>query len=381
MPAMSFPESTRRVLAALNNQTIRPDEVVIVDSSKENELDTVINEFRDDLVIKQIKVNKAYPGEARNIGVNSSANDLIAFVDSKTAPIDDWLEQYCGFLERGYDLVFGSTQYQAFSSMQRIILSTIYGSKPVITTPGTILNKSKFFIIGSFAEGVRSSEDLEWRQRSLLKNLKIYQPQEAFLFYSDISNSIFSEIKKQFTYQIYTSFLGVQLTVKTLIFSLVLLLITLLIPQWNALVGWEDSLLYIPDITKSYFYLLSIFSVILLLHSILVKRITILFKIFTGMTFIVSSYLIFQWNFVMANWVEDSVFYIPHITKIYLSLIIFIALIFRGIYKPLKLGASKKYIFPFRWIAIGLVGLILDLAKVPGYFLGAIIALKIRFIG
>ena len=45
-----------------------------------------------------------------------------------------------------------------------------------------------------------------------------------------------------------------------------------------------------------------------------------------------SIYIIFNWNKVIANWVEEEILYIPHITKIYLSILILYSFFYRSIY-------------------------------------------------
>jgi hypothetical protein len=151
-------------------------------------------------------------------------------------------------------------------------------------------------------------------------------------------------------------------------------LLTLLIPQWNQLVGWEDSEFYIPNITKSFFYFLSLIALIVLAFSknFSISERNIWAKVFFVPLFFLLAYFVLQWNEVMALWVESSIFYVPHITKIYLGSLIFFGIAYRGIYNPLKNGISIQYLFPLYWIWVGMVGFIIDLARVPGYLIGAL---------
>ena len=71
--------------------------------------------------------------------------------------------------------------------------------------------------------------------------------------------------------------------------------------------------------------------------------------------FIIVSYSIYNWNSVVAKWVEDSIWYIPHITKIFISLVFLASFFYRGISFPLKNGIELSYLFPFRWLAVGYV--------------------------
>ena len=151
-------------------------------------------------------------------------------------------------------------------------------------------------------------------------------------------------------------------------------LLTLLIPQWNQLVGWEDSEFYIPNITKSFFYFLSLFALITLAFSrnFSTSEKTIWTKVFFAPLFFLLAYFVLQWNERMALWVESSIYYVPHITKIYLGFIIFSGIVYRGIYIPLQKGISIQYLFPLYWIWVGIVGFIIDLSRIPGYIIGAL---------
>ena len=89
---------------------------------------------------------------------------------------------------------------------------------------------------------------------------------------------------------------------------------------------------------------------------------------------------VFNWNAVIAGWVEDAVLYIPHITKIFVSFVILVSIFYRGIILPLKRRVRSAYLFPLNWIRVSLLGLSLDLVKAPFYLAGAIIGtFKILF--
>ena len=83
----------------------------------------------------------------------------------------------------------------------------------------------------------------------------------------------------------------------------------------------------------------------------------------------------FYWNEVIAGWVEDSVWYVPHITKIFIGLSLACSIFYRGLYFPLNNGISLSALFPFSWIKAGILGLMLDIVKAPGFILGALLKL------
>ena len=87
---------------------------------------------------------------------------------------------------------------------------------------------------------------------------------------------------------------------------------------------------------------------------------------------------VYKWNAVIAGWVEDAVFYLPHITKIYIGVLVLTSILYRGLFLPLKRRVKPTYLFPIRWIKVGLIGLSLDLIKAPGYVIGALIGVGQR---
>ena len=139
IPSRNDIKSLDKVLFAIKNQTILPNETVIVDSSENSEIKGLIDKYENIININYYSVKKAYPGKARNIGVNLSTSDWIAFLDCKTLPEKDWLERY-QHLIRAYqtDLVFGVTQFDAFSDYQKV-----GGNVPPPTSQTKIYKKRK----------------------------------------------------------------------------------------------------------------------------------------------------------------------------------------------------------------------------------------------
>ena len=97
------------------------------------------------------------------------------------------------------------------------------------------------------------------------------------------------------------------------------------------------------------------------------------YKTLKFLLFIFIFYSVFRWNAEIALWAEDTALYIPHITKIFVFLVISISIILRGIIRPIHNEEDLKYLFPLTWLKIGLIGVIMDLAKAPGFIFGSII--------
>ena len=156
-------------------QTLLPDEIIIVDSSNNNLIKNFINENNTDIPIKYKKVNFAFPGKARNIGISMASKEFIAFLDAKTNPEKFWLEDSIKEIKDGdFDICFGNTKFLYKNYFQKLLRATSYGSVLHITTPGTILKrnifKNKNYL---FIENVKAGEDIEWRERLIDSNFKV----------------------------------------------------------------------------------------------------------------------------------------------------------------------------------------------------------------
>jgi glycosyltransferase involved in cell wall biosynthesis len=98
VPTYRRPERARRLVAALEAQTLDPTrfEVVIVDNGSGDDTSDVLAELarssRIDLRPLKIEVNNG-PAPARNLGWRSSRGEYVAFTDDDCVPHPDWLER------------------------------------------------------------------------------------------------------------------------------------------------------------------------------------------------------------------------------------------------------------------------------------------------
>ena len=379
IPTYHFADVAKRVIQATLNQTLRPTELIIIDSSSDNSIEDLVNGLQSDIPIVYQRVDQAFPGEARNKGAAIASQDWLAFLDSKTVPVCDWLESNFEALDQSKaDIIFGTTKYLASSSFQKCLQACVYGLKTIETTPGTLIQKSNFDKIGGFREGVRTGDDMEWREMIKRSTLSYISPKRISLTYNELPEHLLPTLKRFFIYQLHTSRVDIQNTSKSIMFSFFLIFMTILVPKWNSIVGWEDSIFYFPNITKLYISSLAVFALLI----IFLKRnwVSRYANSIVGFSIVVSAMITFfliavSWNEVIAGWVEDSVWYFPHITKIYVFLALFSSIAYRGIYFPLKNGFAISDLLPFWWLKVGLLGLMLDIVKAPGYILGALLNL------
>ena len=133
--------------------------------------------------------------------------------------------------------------------------------KDIETTPGSIIQKSNFDSIGGFREGVRTGDDMEWRQVIKGSHLNFITPHKTSLTYSELPKTLLPTLKRFFIYQLHGTRVDIQSTSKNIVFAFFLIFLTILIPKWNSIVGWEESVLYFPNITKLYVSALSVLTI------------------------------------------------------------------------------------------------------------------------
>jgi glycosyltransferase involved in cell wall biosynthesis len=93
IPTYNRPETIKMCLSALEKQTKKPHEVIIIDSSDNDETKKIVKKFKLKIVYKH-QEDKI----ARNTILRLCKGDVIAFLDDDAIPKKDWLEN----IEKGY---------------------------------------------------------------------------------------------------------------------------------------------------------------------------------------------------------------------------------------------------------------------------------------
>ena len=384
IPTRNDGQFLRKILSLINNQTLLPKEIVIIDSSTNNIARDILDEYNDSISVTYHHEKIAYPGRARNIGVELAKGEWIAYLDSKTIPKEDWLEQF-HYLVQAYhaDVVFGVTKFDAKTSFQKVLRAATYGQIGHHTVPGTLIKKKSSIDSGGFLEHVRMGEDIEWRERLTKKDVNIHRPEKPIVYYIGLPVNFSNTLKKYLISAYHTARLNILRNVKDAYLTLLLILSTIILPKWNYLIGdWDNNPLFIHHVTKIYIIaLVSLFLAYQLVHYLFFRNTpqTLFSGTLRVILILFLTLAVLNWNAVIAGWVEDAVLYVPHITKMYVGGVLLTSILYRGIFLPLKRKVEPGYLFPFRWIQVGLLGLSLDLVKAPGYVVGAVIGLLKRF--
>lgn len=86
------PPEVIRCLRAINDQTLRPDDVIVVVREDDFETKTALNQLKTNVPeFRIIIIHEAGVVAARNAGLEACRTDILAILDDDTAPHPDWL--------------------------------------------------------------------------------------------------------------------------------------------------------------------------------------------------------------------------------------------------------------------------------------------------
>jgi glycosyltransferase involved in cell wall biosynthesis len=293
------------------NQTARPKEIIIVDSSNEcGKCPPIIQEqCRQCAINLTYKVaHRALPGCARNIGIENATNRFIAFIDVETIPTPDWLDTAKNILANPSLFgVWGKTVFQATTALEALMRDGYFGQAPRRTLPGTVLRKEALGIVGHFVPWVRAGEDSDWMQRIKLSRLQLADPKEATLTYLGLTNQHPISLAR----------------------------------KWRRNYSASRAL---PHLFPQKLLILVTFYLALILTAL-------------------------NWNNLFAGWEPKSILYIPNVTKIVAVTPLIFYLLVRGIILPLRRRVPLSAIVPLRWLGIATICAIGDVAKITAFLL------------
>lgn len=316
IPAFDAEEHIANILQSVEEQTARPREVVVVDSSAGGGTETVLRNWRGAIPVTYQKVESAYPGKARNIGVPLASSQWIAFLDVRTIPARDWLERcYSAALGSGAEYVGVSRTSHGDTYFKSLLLAATYGNTAVCSLSGSLILKESFLRSGGFVASVRAGEDILWMKRLAQQGWRMAEVPTPVLRYEGFPSTLGAAIRKWYIFTLSNARIDV-LSVQKLLYGLLLIATSLL---------------------------------------------------FT-----------YRWNHWFAHWERGNPHFIPNLTKIYVLSLFLGYLLFRGLIRPLRKKMPFSFLLPCRWLAVWFVGMCLDLAKAPGLILGALILLRRR---
>ena len=286
-------------------QSVAPTEIIIIDSSDDRgECPADIKEActQAGISLWYQAEEEAFPGHARNLGIERASCQLVGFVDVKTIPCAEWLRNAQILLvDQNLSGLWGLTTFEAVNGFTELLRDGFFGRNPRRTLPGSVFRKEILIKTGCFLDWVRAGEDTDWIQRVEISKLKFGTPLVTTLTYKGLTDLNLATLAK----------------------------------KWARNYAASSAL---PHLFPHKIAIWVCFYAALILVS-------------------------FNWNNLVANWNSQAPLYIPNITKITIATPSLIYLLARTILIPYRRGVPLEKILPIRWLAIAVVCIIGDLTK------------------
>ncbi|WP_117168551.1 glycosyltransferase family 2 protein [Paraliobacillus sediminis] len=93
IPTYKRTEDLKRCLEALSEQSLLPDEVIVVVRDTDKETQQFLANYTASIPIRSYQVDRPGQVAALNIGLASSQNEIISIIDDDTAPHKHWLKR------------------------------------------------------------------------------------------------------------------------------------------------------------------------------------------------------------------------------------------------------------------------------------------------
>jgi glycosyltransferase involved in cell wall biosynthesis len=203
IPLYNKSTSVLGTLETVLNQTLQPLEIVIVnDGSTDNSLEVVLS--LNSSLIKIINIENSGVSVARNIGIENSEGDWIAFLDADDLWCNGYLEELADLANLYSECTILATRYllrdylgnDRSISIQKIPFISERGvlrnyfevasiSSPPLWTSALAIRKPILLEIGGFPVGIKSGEDLLTWARLAIKNDIAYSNKELSIFVQD----------------------------------------------------------------------------------------------------------------------------------------------------------------------------------------------------
>ncbi len=177
IPTYNYGRFIAEALQSVLRQTLRPDEIVVVDDGSSDETRDVVSGFGED--VKYVYQANAGVCAARNVGVAESKSEVIAFMDAddtmeseslekQIAPIaeeDDVGLVHCGL--RLFDDESGETiELQLEGGADGVANNLLLWEGPGIAGPGAVLvTREAFDAVGGFDTDMKVGEDWDFCYR------------------------------------------------------------------------------------------------------------------------------------------------------------------------------------------------------------------------
>ncbi|GGA84334.1 rhamnosyltransferase [Neiella marina] len=174
IPVFNDLSAIQETLGQLKKQSIDSSlfEIVVVDNgSTDGSLEWLAQQ--PEITLIKEHENQGSPYSCRNRGIEASAGDYIALLDSTCIPAEDWVSSGLDYLDEhpNCDLFGGQVLFnfedkvtagKVYDSVTNVQMESAIKQRRSAKTANLWVRRSVFSTVGMFEERVRSGEDMRW---------------------------------------------------------------------------------------------------------------------------------------------------------------------------------------------------------------------------
>jgi len=162
--------SISKLICSILSQKLTPDEIILVDAGSQDRTVALARELiADDKRFHILEAGPAWPGKARNLGVQAASCEWIAFTDAGISLDPNWLQELVNTAKQKPepDVVYGSFEPRICTILDRCAALTWISPRhlhdgvpmrgPVV--PSALIRKQVIEAVGGFPD-FRATEDL-----------------------------------------------------------------------------------------------------------------------------------------------------------------------------------------------------------------------------
>ena len=194
IPTYNRPEKLKECLESLTELEYSRDsyEVIVVDDGRKKSLESVVENFNNQIEITLLKQKNAGPATARNTGAKQAKGEFLAFTDDDCKPAPDWLNKIAACFANAPDSLIGGKTINIlpenpFSTASQELINYLYSyynrdpeQATFLASNNIAISKERFQKIGGFDTTYprAAAEDREFCDRWLqYGNQMIYVPE------------------------------------------------------------------------------------------------------------------------------------------------------------------------------------------------------------
>ena len=203
IPTLNSERTINATLVSVLRQTLRPQEIIVVDNGSNDRTIEIVRllEKKSPVQIKTFRQNIEGAGPARNLGVQKSNSEMLAFLDSDDTWTHDKIEKQLHFHINQKDIISGTYAFYLNEYQKRVRVSKKYNSNfefgidlyknqqlPFLLS-SWMISRENFLLTGEFDSKYKYAQDFEFFFRALRKGIRPFLIPESLLTYTISSRS------------------------------------------------------------------------------------------------------------------------------------------------------------------------------------------------